>query len=594
MKRVNRKKIPVTIEVKQIWAIVLLFLNLPSNALVPLENVLLGNYQIDAYEETSDPLSALFRDYDDSLQNQTELKKPIGMSEELSLTDRELFRSRIKLGLFRGYIEEGFNLETQCKTRPEISYATLEDKTQAMRAYLATIQYLTLDLTTHYLPLYAKFFEFSEDDYTNLVNNLVGNFCSQNLTTLSLRQLKLNMIQRYKVESNYKLPSVKGNPYFPERLARQESRRSARESEFAWTVELFKASCSWGNEVDNFRLLVPILRSPAIAAMVIRELSGQSLSWSDEKSSPTLETSNKTSRIACQNLVCRKLPLDKFLTQIPRSVGSTSIRGDFERLYCNEFRDADFKIRNQIPKIAERIKEITFDEQNMLIGQLVALSTGVPDFLIQSPKFDDLKESMRSSLDMAWDFWAKGQNENFKKGLGYEEPLKIQVVETEIFFRKFHPDFEVHLDINQGEFDRVNSIVGKLKTKMGLKFSKKFLQWARDQWKSIDPTKQKNKVERIKIPFRKMVEDQIETLISSYPIVPLTKKIDELIVDEIIKQLDTYEGNFFSGDQEGFLEIPVYVNYGIFALRHMHDRYNIKRNQGDIVSDLQKLRSLRL
>lgn len=562
-------------------------------ALVPLENVLLGNYQVDAYDETSDPLTSLFQDYDDSLKKQSELKKPLGYKEG-DLSNKDLFRSRIKLGLFRGFIEEGYNLETQCKSKPTINYATPEDKAQAMRAYLATLQYLTLDLTTRYLPLYAKFFEYTQGEYENMVSTLVNNSCSQNLTTLSIRQLTLNMLKRWESSDKHSLPSVKGNPYFPEKLGRQESRRSARSAEFAWTVELFKASCSWGNEVDNYRLLVPLLRSPVLASMVIRELSGQTLSWSDERSSPTLEMTNKTSRIACQNLVCRKVSTETFNTQIPKSVGSTSIDGDFKRLYCTEFRDADFKLKNQVPQIAERIKQITFDEQNMMVGQLVALATGIPDFIIQTPKYDGLKDTLRASLDHTWNFWAKNQNENFRKGLAYEEPLKIHVVDTDIFFRFQRPKFEVHLDVNQGEFDRVNSILGKLRTTMNLTFSKKFLKWAREEWKQIDPTVSRKRVERIRLPFKKMVEDQISSLITSFPIVPLTAEIDNLIVDEIIKQLDTYDGDFFQGEVSGLVEIPVYVNYGIFALRHLRDRYNIKRNQGNVVSDLQKLRSLRL
>ena len=138
------------------------------------------------------------------------------------------------------------------------------------------------------------------------------------------------------------------------------------------------------------------------------------------------------------------------------------------------------------------------------------------------------------------------------------------------------------------------SIVGKLRTKMKLTFSRKFLKWARAEWKDVDPNEDKMKAERIMIPFRKMVEDQIEKLVDSYPVVPLSKKIDELIVKQILDQLVIYDGDEFVGDQTGLMDIPVYLNYGIFALRHIRDRYKIKKNQGTIISDLQKLRSLRL
>ena len=133
---------------------------------------------------------------------------------------------------------------------------------------------------------------------------------------------------------------------------------------------------------------------------------------------------------------------------------------------------------------------------------------------------------------------------------------------------------------------------------MNLKFSKKFLKWAREQWSSIerisDEQTAKQREERIRLPFKKMIGEQMETLLSSYPVVPLKKEIDQLIIDEILGQLVSYDGNFFKGEVEGMVEVPVYINYGLFALRHLRDRYMIKRNQGLISSDIEKLRFLRL
>lgn len=582
-----RKILPLT-------AIIALATVTPSYALVPLENVILGNFAKEVYEESANPIEGLFLRFDQQNLKQNELRSPMGFPRSQKFDERELFRNRIKLGLFRGFIEEGYNLENFCKLKPEINYGVPSDRLEAKRTYLATLQYLVLDLTTNYLPLYAKFFEFSEEEYKNMVDGLVGNHCSQNITTISLKSLKLNMIKRFETASGYQLPSVKGNPYFPKSLAQQESRVSSRENEFAWTLELFKSACSWGNNPDDYGLMVPLVRNPVLSAFVIRDIASESLTWYDEKSSPGIEGTDKSSKISCQNLICRKGTREDFVRQIPRSVGSTSVRGDFQRLYCTEFRDADYSLRFQVPQIADKIKSITFDEQNMLVGQMIALATGVPDFLVQAPQFSDLKDVTRSSLDRVWNSWATGQKENYQKALAYEEPLKIQVVPGDLYFKKFKPEFSVELDVNQGELDRVISIVGKLRTTMNLTFSRKFLKWAREKWKLIDQREETLRAERVRLPLKKMVEDQVERLIEGYPMVPLSKEIDELIANEILNQLATYEGEFFVGDQKGLLTIPVYLNYGIFALRHMRERYLIKKNQGDVISELQKLRNLRL
>lgn len=563
-------------------------------ALVPLENVILGNFAQEIYEESASPIESLFLRFDKQNQIQNELKTPMGVTNKSQYSDRELFKNRIKLGLFRGFIEEGFNLENICRQRPDINYAVPSERLEAKRTFLATMQYLILDLTAHYLPLYAKYFEFETNEYENMVNGLVGNHCSQNITTISLKSLKLNMLKRFERPSNYRLPSVKENPYFPNKLGLQESRVTARQNEFAWTVELFKSACSWGNDPDNYGLLVPIVRNPVLSAFVIRDLASESLTWIDEKSSPAIEKGSKGSRISCQNLICRRSSSEDFKRLLPRSVGSTSIRGDFERLYCNEFRDADYTLRYQVPQLAKKIKSITFDEQNLLVGQLIALATGVPDFLVQVPKFNDLKKVTRSALDRVWDSWAQGQKENYEKALAYEEPLQIQVVPGELYFKKFIPKFSIELDINQGELDRVINIVGKLRSTMKLKFSRKFLKWAREKWKTIDQEEDQKLAERVKLPMKKMIEDQVEQLIAGFPMVPLSKEIDELITIELLNQLTTYEGEFFKGDQKGLLEVPVYLNYGIFALKHMRQRYLIKKNQGETISELQKLRNVRL
>jgi len=566
--------------------------------LMPLENVLLGDYVSEKSEDLSSPIDTLFERYDQQMSRQDILKYPLGLDESKIESPRKLLKDRIKLGLYRGIIEEGYNLRNQCALEKRaLRYPIPSEKQQAKRTFIATLQYKILDLTSYFLPVYAKYFEWEKDDYKNLVDNLVGNYCSQNLTTISLRNLKINMMRRYDRADRVNLPSIKENLYFPEKLGLQESRRSARESEFAYTIELFKSSCSWGNDTDNYRLLVPLLRSPVVAAMVLRELSGQSLTWIEEKSRPGLER-EQTTRIVCKNLICRKSSEKDFNRFVPKALGSTGVLGDFKNLWCTELRDADYLYKNQVPQIAKIIKSRTMDEDQFLVSQLVALASGVPDLMILAPKFSDLLSLTRSSVDQTWDFWAEGQNDNYKKALAYEEALQIEPAPTRLFFKNLRPKFSVELDINQGEFDRVNNILGKLRTKMNLKFSKKFLKWAREQWSSIerisDEQTAKQREERIRLPFKKMIGEQMETLLSSYPVVPLKKEIDQLIIDEILGQLVSYDGNFFKGEVEGMVEVPVYINYGLFALRHLRDRYKIKRNQGLISSDLEKLRFLRL
>jgi len=560
---------------------ILYFLLLPKvEALVPLESLLLGDFTDQYQEDITDPLYYIFRDIK---REQTYLDK--------QSIDQE---KHLKFVLYRGMIDEGHNLNNKCKDKPTINYATQNELNNAKRVYLANLQYLVLDLSTEYMASYAQYFDFNESEYENLVDNLIGNYCSENLTTISLKQLRQNMVARFSKNRGLTLPSVENDPFFPKAMTRVNTGPDARRQEFAWTVDLFKSSCSWANETDNARLLVPLARNPIIAAAVIRELAGYGLSWDKREESVAKVQVNDSLKISCRNMICRKNAETVFKQQLPRSVGSDSIESDFERLYCEHFRDLDYVVKNQEPKIAKVIKEITFDDQNLLTGQLFALMSGYPDFMVQTETYSDLMEFMRSPMDKTWDEWAQIQNGNYTKVMTYEESLTIDLVDPSFYFKKYLPNFSVELDINQGEFDRSVSIKGKLRVRIDLELSKKFLSWTRSTWKKIDESKEPKKAERVRIPFRARIADKVEQLKSKFPIVPWNDKLTDLVVNELARQVSSYEGSYFIDKNEGIIKVPLYINFAPYALRHMRYRYLIKKNETGKESDLMRLRNLSL
>ena len=72
------------------------------------------------------------------------------------------------------------------------------------------------------------------------------------------------------------------------------------------------------------------------------------------------------------------------------------------------------------------------------------------------------QEILRTSFDQTWDDWAKGQIKTQSRDLYYEELLAVELVEREMYFNPFKPDFKVVFDVNLGELDRANRIVGKI------------------------------------------------------------------------------------------------------------------------------------
>jgi hypothetical protein len=563
-----------------IWKLVFIFLMTTHSvyALVSMENLLLGDFSQQYKKQITDPLYYVFRD----INREKSRGKYEGIEQQKFL----------KFVLYRGMIDEGHNLNNQCKRRDDLTYPTPNELQTAKRIYLASLQYLMLDLSTDYMASYAQYFDFTEDQYIHLVDNLMGNYCSKNLTTISLKQLRQNILNRFQKKGRFELPSIEDDPFFPQKLQRVNNLPEARKQEFAWTLEIFKSACSWANEVDNARLLVPLAKNPVIASGLIRELVGKGLAWDKKKEEVIKVDVDQSLKITCKNMICRKTEEIDFNKDVPRAVGSKDISSDFERLYCHYFRDLDYVIKNQEPKIEKQIKQMTFDEQNLMTGQMVAMMSGYPDFFVQAKKYSDLMSFMRAPMDKSWDQWATEQNSKYKTVMTYEESMRINLVNSDLYFQKILPEFSVELDINQGEFDRAVNILGKLKIKLELDISKKFLTWVRNHWKKIDVKKEPKKVERIKIPFRLRLADTFDELNQKFPIVPWKEKVTELVIDELIRQVAIYEGNYFNKNNEGIVSIPIHINFSPFALRHMRYRYLIRKNETGEESDLKKLKNL--
>ena len=153
------------------------------HALVPIESLVLGNFAETYSEAESDPLSYVFgRDK---------------FQPEINSYKREL-------ALYRGFSVEGKNTQNYCKINRQIRYKSEWEKVQVMRSMLSEIQYIGLDITARAIPQYAKALEFSKDEYINLIDGLVGNFCSANLSVISKKELRNNLVVKFDKANTFK------------------------------------------------------------------------------------------------------------------------------------------------------------------------------------------------------------------------------------------------------------------------------------------------------------------------------------------------------------------------------------------------------
>ncbi|WP_372652019.1 hypothetical protein [Halobacteriovorax sp.] len=540
------------------WIIFLIFtFSFQARALVPLESILLGNFEEKYSKESADPFDYLF------------LKKaelPGKISEKRDLT------------IYRGYYEEGSNLQKSCRADYQLSYPTPWQEQQVKRSIFATLQYIGLDISIRAIPQYAKYFEFSRDEYSNMVDNIVGNYCSKNLSIISIKQLKKNFLSKFDNENSFELPDVSDNSLFPKKISSLATMDDVREREFAKTLDLFKVFCSWGGDESNLRLLVPFVKNPVVYSSLMRQLSNEKLEWNKNSRDVYKAKNQKTAQVLCEGLICRKTNAAEFIKKFPTSVGHKSLSDDLSRLYCKEVRDYEYQIKGQAPKISKIIKKMTFDEENILISQFLALQTGVPSLFLRSNNYSLGKEFLRASVDKTWDDWAKNQVDKFKGEVYFEEPLTIELVDRSLYFKNYLPEFKVVFDVNLGELDRTNQIVGKLSTTFDIKFSRKFLRWARNEWVNLDPRNKKRKDELFyKMKLR--IEPIVNNIRSKFPYPPWDGELDVIVRNEILEQISRYRGNYFDDDESGMVDIPVLINFAPYALKYLRYEYNVEQNQ---------------
>lgn len=526
-------------------------------ALAPVESLVLGNFSEDYSENKTDPLNYVF-------SNDANVKS----------TPAEF---KTKISLYRGFYEEGKNTVNYCSQVRSITYANDWEKQQVKRSTMALVQYIGLDLITRALPLYAKKLEYTRDEYDNLINGLVGNYCSANLSVISKRELLNNFLLKYHKENTFQLPSVEGNPFFPDNLDSYLPPKKAIEQEFLYTVKLFQALCSWSGNPSNPGLMAPILKNSSLMAFFARQMSNQSIGWKELGNSLYLKDDKNTVQVWCENLVCRKVSNEVLVRKFQYSIGGTSINEDLKRLYCEDFTRADYNTDDNDPKIVKIMKSTSFDDEIFMNSQFIALITGVPDFFLRAEKFTNGEDLMRANIDYNWTKWAKNATSKLNTDLLYEEPLALELVPFNLYTNRQSSKLKVAFDVNMGEFDRINQRNGKVRMAFKIKVSNKFLDYYRRAQKEAQLAEGSERF-RLMNRLTHQLEADVDKARAKLIIPPWKGNIAGIISTQLTSQIIETPERYLNFRGPGFQEIEVEINYGLFALKYINHQLNAKKS----------------
>lgn len=496
-----------------------------SGALIPLENLLMGQRSSE-WQRTFESLHHFGSDSTDS-------------------------RDQL-LSYYQNYYLSSLGLEQRCSSSSasSLQFSELASQHELERSMLATLQYLGLDLVIRALISYAKYFEFSEDEFLKLTHFLVDGHCSENLTVISKRQLRNNMLEMFKSfdpEFSF-MPSLPADFNLPSIAHGMSPEDDYRKKEFLVTIRLFKSFCSWPGEVENLRLLVPLVRNPQVMSYVIEQLDGKRWHF-DTYQGAQLKASDNTVAVLCRGILCRRVSQRDFLSQRPRSLGSISLRDDLERLYCQRFRDQNFYHREMDPRISQMINDWSEGQQALMVSQFLSLITGIADLSLRAPRLSDLMMLSEASVDHFWQQWAEQRLENIiEQGPRFHEQLAIRAHHREE--AQLDP-FELHFDVDYGEFDRVYQKVGKLTLGMSALFYSDFLEWLiknrRDALAPIHPSASDLAVieqtqERLIRHLQHALLDQYQKL--AHPPVKFSEFV-EVVAQEILRRIDSDPSVFY-------------------------------------------------
>jgi len=521
-------------------------ISLTASALVPVEGIILGEAQ---EEYQSDPLKYIFRDtYDTSKKSENK-----------------------KLKFYLSFYNDGLDLLNSCSYLEAPKYSVPWDEKQARRSMAATLQYIGLDTTIKAVGAYSHKLGLNDEDFLNLKKNLVKNYCSKNLTVFSLKTIEKSLDYYFKNPPTFLIPSISASPFATKKLINSSEKLSARSREFDFVLKSFRSFCSWGGEVDDYRLLTPYLRNNFIMAEVIKNMSGLKRVMNEKTLEVSSIKSDLTVQVACVDLICRKETSDLFNKKFPLTLGSTGLEQDLRKNYCHHFKFQD-PPQKTIPNVKEWISRSEIEEPIFETSQFISLMTGIPDFFNGIDSYGEMITLLKSSIDQRWDDWALRALGQFSHDFMFEESMKIKMRPRGSDKVK---NFELVFDLSSGEMDRIIKDNDKLSVTFEIELSKNYLRHLRTKWITLQ--NQADFEEQKK--FKKQVSNYLGIILKEKEKLFSQKLWSEeffnIVAEELISQSSLYEGDLFHSYQDEILKIPVKFSYGLFAIGFLKYRADV-------------------
>jgi hypothetical protein len=258
-------------------------------------------------------------------------------------------------------------------------------------------------------------------------------------------------------------------------------------------------------------------------------------------------------------------------------IGSTELSEDIKFLYCEHFENVRPKYSLLEKPQKEWINKQSYEEPKLEVGNFFSLITQLPDFLVMSERFSDVYTGLKLNVKNRWDSWSIKKISAFDGDLHYEEPLEIKLISQAKSSAAETGRFNILFNITLGEIDKMVTAHDKIDMMFNLKFSNKYLNNIRNKLITFH-NREKLKEERFEIyKLEQNIIHQIKK-ISSHVNIPIAgKEMATILADELVGQINFYNGTKLKKLKFNIIEIPVKFQFGLFALRYFREKQKIQQ-----------------
>jgi hypothetical protein len=473
-----------------------------------------------------------------------------------------------------GLYQQGMNLSNSCaKPRERYKYASKWKEEDAKRSIAATLQFVGLNYTIKAISQYAKNAEINYEDYTVFVDKLITSSCSPNVSVLSLKSIRSNLLAYYQEDLDI-LPVMKKEGFFSKELTNTLNSKDNKTKEFDLTLKNFRSFCSWDGKVDDYRMLTSYLSNPYIMTSVFNHLEGKTIAYDNQKLNYKRVESKATTKVACQDLICRQRDDVTFSRLYPIMVGSSSLSDDFTVLYCEHFRNLYAKTTNPNLNITNFFKERSYEDAQLENNQFLALITGIPDLLNSVETFQELAKYLKSNFDQKWTAWASQKNKSNIHYLLYEDALDITLVPHREFGAINRQEFNLTFDLTMGEMDKALQGIDKVDMEFKLVFPRSFLAWMRGNWIEFSNQEADFELKNLTAQATEYIQFQLKGKENKLQIPIWNDGLAEIIALELFEQLMIYQGSDINVLNKKIITVPVQMRFGLFALQYQQKRFS--------------------